>query len=815
MIARMLVLSAPLWLALTLLLQVGLTRDFTRATWGAEGDGEHHLWVLAWVYHALTSAPRSLFDANIFYPARDALALADYRIADQLFFGPAFVLTGSPIVGVNVTLVAHFVLTALATALLAHRLVGSWRPALLAAAMFAFSPARMAQLDRPHLLGAYWTPLALYFLDRFATSRRWADLWAFSLCVVGQFLTSYYLGYFLLLAVVVWIVGYGAPRLATILDPAFAGRLVTGGGLAAALVAGASLPYLRVRAEYAALEVSREFLQRTSAEGFISYLAAHPASLLYGRLLRPPQSGLIWEKWCFPGLLATALAVLALFVAARRGGDLRRRVWTLWGLVAAAFLLSLGPEIRLGGLAVPSPYLFLWHAVPGFASLRVPARLGLLVAFGLSLAAAFGYRVIEGRFARPASRAAMFGLTFSLVLLESASAGRAPALPTEIPEEYRWVAVHGAGAVLELPMSRRADLTQDIPRATRYMYFSLAHWRPLVNGFSGYTPAPARDVQERLAALPARESLRYLQAIGVRTLILHHDAALRARLLAAVRSLRGAESREFPSGSVVVTLPEAGRQDDVGLRLAAAGRIPSGEPVELGLLFANTGARYWMHASQRACGVTVAWSGPDGEALRLESVRVLPPVGLAPGEARERAVRVRAPTRVGSARLTATVTCADGRPGGARWVDGTPVTLVTAAPPAEGPDEPDGWEARYLGQYVAAEICADCLLLVRLHAVNAGPRPWKRHGVLGLAYVWTDLRGTTSFAGRLPLDRDVRPGQEIILGAHIRTPRTPGTYRLAAGLALERGHWIGTPATTEVSVESDGALAATLEPSPS
>ena len=32
------------------------------------GDGRHGVWNVAWVAHALTTNPASLFDANIFYP---------------------------------------------------------------------------------------------------------------------------------------------------------------------------------------------------------------------------------------------------------------------------------------------------------------------------------------------------------------------------------------------------------------------------------------------------------------------------------------------------------------------------------------------------------------------------------------------------------------------------------------------------------------------------------------------------------------------------------------------------------------------------
>ena len=40
-------------------------------------DAETQAWVLAWVRHALTTAPLSLFQANAFAPARDVLAFSE------------------------------------------------------------------------------------------------------------------------------------------------------------------------------------------------------------------------------------------------------------------------------------------------------------------------------------------------------------------------------------------------------------------------------------------------------------------------------------------------------------------------------------------------------------------------------------------------------------------------------------------------------------------------------------------------------------------------------------------------------------------
>ena len=44
------------------------------------GDGRFSVWNIAWVAHALTSDPSSLYHANIFYPHRYALSFSEPNV---------------------------------------------------------------------------------------------------------------------------------------------------------------------------------------------------------------------------------------------------------------------------------------------------------------------------------------------------------------------------------------------------------------------------------------------------------------------------------------------------------------------------------------------------------------------------------------------------------------------------------------------------------------------------------------------------------------------------------------------------------------
>ena len=133
--------------------------------------------------------------------------------------------------------------------------------------------------------------------------------------------------------------------------------------------------------------------------------------------------------------------------------------------------------------------MLLYKFFPGFSGLRVPSRVIIMAAAALSVLAAFGAARILGRFNGPMKKAAIAAVLSAMILLESASMPvPAPsiAVGNEIPEVYKWLGSHkGDSAVLELPMG---DTRNDV----KYVYYSTYHWKPLVNGYSGYSP-PAYD----------------------------------------------------------------------------------------------------------------------------------------------------------------------------------------------------------------------------------------------------------------------------------------------------------------------------------
>ena len=62
----------------------------------------------------------------------------------------------------------------------------------------------------------------------------------------------------------------------------------------------------------------------------------------------------------------------------------------------------------------------------------------------------------------------------------------------------------------------------DVPRNADYMLGSTRHWKPLLNGYSGFTPASYRRRADTLWYFPFRAaSFDVLRDAGVRYVVLH------------------------------------------------------------------------------------------------------------------------------------------------------------------------------------------------------------------------------------------------------------------------------------------------------
>jgi hypothetical protein len=542
-------------------------------------DNLLNTWILAWDYHALVSRPLRLFDANIFYPARNTLALSEHLLGDLPLFAPVMLVTGNPLLAANAVVFGSFIFSGIAMFALAWRSTRSAWPAFIAGFVFAFAPPRIGQLGKWQLLSVQWAPLALLFLDRFLESRRWRDGLLAAGFYVLQVLSSFYLGYGLTFV----LVAHLAYRLLTdgsLRRPALLSRGLACATLAAALILPAASPYVVVkRASGLPVSPPEEFAW-ASMDPILSFLSVTDyGTNLYQGLLARFQSIGPWETWLFPGVLPIVLAITAVYSVRRGSRPLPRARWDRQTVGACLLItlvplvLSLGPVLVLNErvTGIPLPYALFSAVLPGFSMMRAPGRFALMAWVGLSVLAGLGVQVLSRAVAGWSRRTPLprpvgpIGLAGALLLLLAVECRFAP-LPmdpveagAQVPPVYRWLAAQPAGgALLEVPWAIRhggeldprwrgkywlldrklrwtdghSNLLLDWITRAQYVYFSTYHWHPIVNGYSGYTPSSYDAIVARLRDFPSVETSEYLGRLGVRWVVVHRarlDAAAAAR----------------------------------------------------------------------------------------------------------------------------------------------------------------------------------------------------------------------------------------------------------------------------------------------
>jgi len=228
------------------------------------------------------------------------------------------------------------------------------------------------------------------------------------------------------------------------------------------------------------------------------------------------------------------------------------------------------PRSHGRGLDVTGPYLFLFRHVPGFDGLRVPARLAMLVCFGLAVLAGYGLAALD-RTRKTTLWAGAIGLA---ILAETAVAPLpldglwsdpgilAPPMrvldETHAPEVYHYLGGLPPGTVVaEFPFGYPAW-------ELRYVFYASVHQQRLLNGYSGGFPpryVQTANLLQRPLTRPD-QAWRCLVDNGVTTVVVHRSAYpnpveadavtgwLRAHGATWVTTAREAEVLQIPAVSV-------------------------------------------------------------------------------------------------------------------------------------------------------------------------------------------------------------------------------------------------------------------------
>ena len=466
------------------------------------GDAQLNEWILAWIVHQLPRDPANLFNGNIFYPAKGSLAFSEPLIVPAIMAAPVFWLGGSPVLAYNLLLLLGFTLTALAT----YAVVVSWtedRPAaLLAGSLFAFNTHLLTRLPHLQAIHAYGLPLTLLFTDGLIRQPRMSLACCLALTMASMAYTSGYLVVFATIAVAVALIA----RLAE-WRHRWRG-IVTAFALAALAAALLALPvvlqYRAVAAEHGmvrSLENVRQF--SASLTGYLAATGRMHFSTWSARFYGNPVDTF------FPGVVAILLTVLGLWRTCRTGAH-SGRVLMLACIGVTGFVLSLGVKTPI--------YAWLYAVFPPAQGLRAAARFGNLFLLAMAILAGLGFAGLRQTYS---SRRWQVAAAIAAIVLVNIEALRAPYEYRRfdgIPGIYQLLAAETEPVVLvETPFYPAHAAFQN----AEYLLNSTAHWRPLMNGYSGYTPASYRRVAWTFWNFPREDAIEAMRHAGVTHFTVH------------------------------------------------------------------------------------------------------------------------------------------------------------------------------------------------------------------------------------------------------------------------------------------------------
>jgi hypothetical protein len=190
----------------------------------------------------------------------------------------------------------------------------------------------------------------------------------------------------------------------------------------------------------------------------------------------------------------------------------------------SAVLFSFGPTIQFfKESSLPGPYLILYYLVPGFSGIRVPARFAIMVLFGVSVLAGYGYIKLLQKSKSPLKKSVL-GIT--LIILASAEylsiPTHMPPVKTgeNIPSVYKWLSQKkDDSTVIELPF--HSLRLHQVHKESLYLYYSTYHWKRIVNGYSSYFSPTYIFITEYFDNFPTLSFINSLKILGVKYMIIH------------------------------------------------------------------------------------------------------------------------------------------------------------------------------------------------------------------------------------------------------------------------------------------------------
>jgi hypothetical protein len=491
---------------------------------GYDDDPHLFIWYLGWTPHELASLHNPLFTTVLQVPGGVNLMWNTAVVAPALLLWPVTAALG-PIASYNVLATAAVALSAWCAFLAARRFVSSVAAAGLAGLVYGFSPYMVAQsLRHPHVSLAVFPPLAIILLHEILVRQRWSPVLAGGLLGAAaalQFLTGEEI-----LAYTALMAGLGVVLLAVLRPAEVTPRAPSAlAGLTVALacfVAVAAYPLWfqffgpqRVSGVLQPPNVYVNDLLGFVVPSDLLALSGGPTPAITARF-----TGNIAENDAYLGVPLIVFLTLACVLG-------RRRPLVRWAapLAVVAALLSLGPQLHVGGRVLPVPLPDALVARLPLMESAVPSRLMLFAYLGIAL-------VLADLVAAAGRRRGIAIAAVGVALLPLAPRWPYPSTEARVPQFFQAggevARLSPDDVVLVAPFADHLSSVAMLWQASAGYRFRMPEGEAFVPGPSlGPPPSHLRATFEALeggapvpdSAADRAETLTELSALGVDTVV--------------------------------------------------------------------------------------------------------------------------------------------------------------------------------------------------------------------------------------------------------------------------------------------------------
>lgn len=454
-----------------------------------KNDGRLLAWTVSWDLNKLLTDPLNLYNANIFYPNQSTLTYSEHFLGGSILALPVYILSGgNPTASFNFLMILGFILNAFSAYVLIKHLTKSKLAAFIGAVIFGYCSYRI--INYAHLQNSlvFYIPFLTYFVIRYFENKRRLFLIGAGLSLLGMSLTSWYHMIFIWLLFALLLFYYLIKKQFTKRDFINFGILI---GVNLLIILPFALPYFEFNKQNQSAYTINDL--KTYSADIGGYLLPPPNTVVGGEVL--PFFRIDKERWSenmnFIGFIALILSIIGILSFRNSKNEFQISVdkskikYVLMALVF--FIFSLGPFLHIADQVtrIPLVYWLVYNLLPPIRFIRVTARFATVFYMFIGILAGFGMVKILNRFKSKKFAVVFSGLLVCVILFEYYPYNRFYDLydTSKTPEVYNYIKDNNdVKALIEMPINVGPFDT------TQYVYYSGIHFKPIVNGYSGFEP---------------------------------------------------------------------------------------------------------------------------------------------------------------------------------------------------------------------------------------------------------------------------------------------------------------------------------------